>query len=66
MDSYKNYDEHIQRVKQRIKEELSNIKSEIQSKTYELELERAKLNSIDIDEKIIIEELEGIYQSKIN
>lgn len=66
LDSYKNYDEHIQRVKQRIKEELSNIKSEIQSKTYELELERAKLNSIDIDEKIIIEELEGIYQSKIN
>ena len=66
LDSYKNYDEHIQCVKQRIREKLSYIESEIQSKSNELELERAKLNSTNVDEKVIIEELEGIYQSKIN
>ncbi|XOB60861.1 AAA family ATPase [Campylobacterota bacterium DY0563] len=66
LDSYKNYDEHIQCVKQRIREKLSYIESEIQLKSNELELERAKLNSTNVDEKVIIEELEGIYQSKIN
>lgn len=66
LDSYKNYDEHIQNTKVIIKDKLSYLKSEIQLKKSELEIERAKLTAIDMNEKVIIQELEIIYKSTID
>lgn len=65
LDSYKNYDEHIQNTKQRIKIELAQVESDIQSKNNELKVEEARLSNIDIDEKIMISELEKLYQNEI-
>jgi DNA repair exonuclease SbcCD ATPase subunit len=65
LNSFKNFDKHINNIKNYISTRIENISSDIYEASHEIELEEAKLVTLDIEPAIKTRELENLYKSEI-